>query len=192
MNARKHGAERCYYGAYVGIVKQLDSTSAESKKEERVQVVFPWFDDDTIFSARVSSMYSGSDYGAVWTPEEGTEVVVVFENGDLRSPFIVGCLFNGVDKTPARRKDGSDRKMVRTKGGHQLVFEDGPNERWVELSSKDGHRVRIDDTGSKLDVSFKGGAAITLTSSELKITAQNVTIEASSVVKVTAPTITLN
>lgn len=192
MSGPKHSGDRCYFGAYVGVVKKLDETSSESKKEERVQVVLPWFDDDTTFSARVSSMYSGSGYGAVWTPEEGTEVVIVFENGDMRSPFIVGCLYNGVDRVPARRKDGSDRKMVRTKGGHQLVFEDGPNERWIELSSKDGHRVRIDDTAAKVEVSFKGGAALTLTSSELKISAQNVTIESAGTVKITGATIRLN
>ena len=184
-----HSHDRRYFGAYIGLVKGMDSKS----KEGGVILTFPWFDDDhTEFPARVSTLYSGPDYGSVWTPEKESEVVVVFECGDLREPIVVGCMHNGADKPPTVRSDREDKKVFRTKARHQLTFFDGPNERGIEALSADGHRIRIDDRKGEIEVSIKGGPAITMTRTDLKLNANNITIEATGTVKITGHRIELN
>ena len=188
MSGRRVNVEQPLFGAYIGTVVKV----IEDSKDERVFVKFGWFDDSTEFEARVASTYSGSNYGSLWTPEKETEVVVVFDHGDMRAPIILGSLYNGKDMPPSRRRDGSDRKMWRTAAGHQLVFEDGPKEQWVELKSNAGHRVFIDDTKGRMELSFANGASIVLTQSELKLSAATISIEGSASVKVNAETIHLN
>jgi uncharacterized protein involved in type VI secretion and phage assembly len=184
-----HSHDQRFFGAYIGLVKGVDKNS----KEGGVILTFPWFDDDrTEFAARVSTLYSGPDYGTVWTPEKGGEVVVMFECGDLREPIIVGCLHNGVDKPPTVRSDNEDHKMFRTKAGHQLVFRDGPTERGIEALSADGHSVRIDDRKGEIEVSINGGPVLTMTRTDIKMKATNITIDATANVKIVGARIELN
>ena len=45
-------------------------------------------------------------------PEPGDEVLVAFEGGDPRTPFVLGALWNGTD-TPPETMDGAGRNNVR-------------------------------------------------------------------------------
>ena len=40
--------------------------------------------------------------GSLFLPEVGDEVLVAFEHGDLRRPYIVGKLWNTTDPPPER------------------------------------------------------------------------------------------
>ena len=42
----------------------------------------------------------GKDYGIVWLPQVNDEVLVGFEHGDVRFPYVLGGLWNGVDTMP--------------------------------------------------------------------------------------------
>lgn len=51
--------------------------------------------------ARVARGAAGAARGAVTLPHVGDEVVLGFEHGDIHRPFVLGALFNGVDKPGA-------------------------------------------------------------------------------------------
>ncbi len=191
----KGTADRRYFGIYIGLVVKSDASGdgpqARSDQGE-VTVTLPWYDDSTRFPARVATLYGGDGFGAVWTPELDTEVVVAFENGDLRSPVVLGCLYNGQDKPPAVRSDRSDRKVFQTRAGHVLAFDDGPDRRGIELTTKDKHRVEIDDLNGRLTVSLDGGPSLTMTRTELALQATDITIKADKQVTIEAPMIRLN
>ena len=183
-----HRGDERFFGAYIAIVKRVDDDS----KEGGVIVTFPWLDDRTEFPARVSTLYSGPSFGAVWTPEKDVEVVVVFECGDLRAPIIVGCLYNGVDHPPTVRTSRDDRKVLRTKAGHQITFFDGPSERGIKVETKDGHHIHVDDAAGSIEVAVSGGAKAKLTRTDLTLEATTITIKGSTLVKISGTRIELN
>jgi uncharacterized protein involved in type VI secretion and phage assembly len=99
------GGSRRIYGVVIGIV--VDHKHPEG--EYRVKVKFPWIrdsadaGDDADFEstwARISTIMGGPGRGWWCLPEVGDEVLVMFEHGDVRRPFVVGSLWNGKDKAP--------------------------------------------------------------------------------------------
>jgi hypothetical protein len=86
------------YGVVIGIV--VNNKDADLKLG-RIKVKFPWL-ADTVESywARLAFPMNGKQRGYWWIPEIDDEVLVVFEHGDPNRPFILGGLYNGVDKPP--------------------------------------------------------------------------------------------
>src|SRR5207249_5265643 len=82
------------YGAVVGVVSNIGDPDSMG----RVKVRFPWLkEDDESRWARLVSFMAGPDRGAVFRPEVGDEVLLVFEHGDMRFPYILGAVWNGKD-----------------------------------------------------------------------------------------------
>src|SRR4029077_589474 len=59
--------------------------------------------------------------GSFFMPNVNDEVLVAFEHGDTRFPYVIGFTWNGVDLPPGA--DVKDRKLV-SKNGHMLRFLD--------------------------------------------------------------------
>ena len=98
------------YGLVVGQVTDI----ADPDGMFRVKVSLPWLSDDyESWWARVAQPGAGSGRGLAWLPEVGDEVLVAFGHGDVRAPYVIGGLYNGVDTPPL---------------GGQLV--DTPRARW--------------------------------------------------------------
>ena len=65
----------------------------------RVRVKVPALAEDLeTWWARVLTPNAGADRGLYFLPAVGDEVLIGFENGDTRRPYVIGSLFNGVDK----------------------------------------------------------------------------------------------
>jgi type VI secretion system secreted protein VgrG len=99
----------------------------------RVKVTYPWDGDGTgTYWARVSQVWAGNGWGAWFLPRIGQEVLVDFEEGDPRHPYIVGCVYNATDKQPWPLPDKQNISGFRshsTKGGgdhdaNVLTFDD--------------------------------------------------------------------
>jgi uncharacterized protein involved in type VI secretion and phage assembly len=90
--------DKKYFGVATGIVQRVED---DPEKECRVQLTLPWYDGATISEwCRVAQPYAGNGYGASFVPEKGDEVLVAFDQGDMRYPVVIGCLYNGVDSRP--------------------------------------------------------------------------------------------
>lgn len=49
---------------------------------------------------RVTQAWAGDDFGVLFVPRVGSEVVVAFEHGDPDRPIVVGCLYDGEHPVP--------------------------------------------------------------------------------------------
>jgi uncharacterized protein involved in type VI secretion and phage assembly len=159
--ARSRSTDRRFYGVVEAIVVANSDTE---EKEGRVKVKFLWFDDNMVTEwCRVSQLYAGNGYGALFVPEEGDEVLVAFVHGDMRFPVIIGGLYNGTDK-PSSHHDGTtkDEKLIRTKGKQEILLDDSQNKEKIRVKSKSEHEILLDDNGKNVTITSTGKHALIL------------------------------
>src|SRR5262249_29325690 len=135
----------------------------------RVKVALPWLAPDFETDwARVCQFGVGKEYGAVFVPDIGDEVLVGFEFGDARRPYVLGGLINGKTNHAflgdAVKSLGFTSKVVKSgyvsRQGHQLRFDDdggvGGQNSAITLGTKDDKiGLKIDQTGGKVTFTCK-------------------------------------
>lgn len=134
----------------------------------RVKLRYAWLSDGYVSDwARTVQPGAGSRRGAVVLPEVNDEVLVAFEMGDLRRPYVVGGLWNGMDPAPLgdHLVDASTGAVRRrgfvSKLGHCLVFLDDEADSGVAVLSADrGLRIALDTTGTTIHVASNGKVEI--------------------------------
>lgn len=92
----------------------------------RVQVELPFIDAlDLNPWARVATTMAGLMHGSYFIPNIGDEVLVAFEHGDIRAPYVVGCLWTAIAPPPLQSPIPQIR-AIRTITGNQIVFTEAP------------------------------------------------------------------
>jgi len=145
-----------------GVVVAQVTNNDDPDKLGRVKLKFPWLSDSYESDwARMMQIGAGPDSGMVFLPEVNDEVLVAFEFGDVRRPFVVGALFNGKDKP--RLGDGLlDNGKVKRRGtvsrkGHRLIFFDDASKSGIALISSNGDiRISLNETKNEVHVFCKG------------------------------------
>lgn len=178
-------------GVAVAVVRENKDDSGLA----RVKVSYPWYDQPRqSYWARVAMPMSGGKRGVYFIPEVGDEVLVAFDRGDLRFPYVVGCLWNGVEQAPETNGDGkNDKRLIHTRKGHKLTFDDGAKG-LVQLELNDGKKLSIDDDGIKLDdakgnslvIQSSSGAITIEAKASLTLKAAQVSIEATGTMNIKA------
>jgi len=153
--------------ALPGMAVALVTDNADPSDMGRVKLAFPTLDDDYESDwARVVQLGAGPDSGAVMLPEVNDEVLVGFESGDMRRPYVIGGLWNGRDMP--RLGDGLfDAGRVLRRGivsrlGHRIVFMDDDSQSGVcLLSGDDSLRLALKQSDRTITVHSDGSISIT-------------------------------
>jgi phage baseplate assembly protein gpV len=161
-----------FYGVYPAVVTGLYD---ENHKTE-VQVKLPWCPDTdsgglplTVW-ARVAVPMAGNSRGHWFYPDVDDEVLVCFEAGDARRPYIIGALWNGKDAGPETMdQDGKNNiKSITTRTGIKITLDDTDKKQLVEIKTPGGHKITLQDDGenSKPFVKIEDSNTNTLTLNE--------------------------
>jgi phage baseplate assembly protein V len=170
-------ADQRIRGAVVGIVTDVN----DPDELGRVEIELPWYASGYREWARVSHFYAGPGYGDTWVPEVDGEVLVLFAHGDMRFPFVVGCLYSPVDEPPESRSDSSDVRTILTPKGSELRFDE--TNQVITLKTQSGASIELDEQSGELTLEA---------TSKITIKAADISIEASNSVKVHGTSIALN
>ncbi len=171
------------FGPVIGQVTDVD----DPESMFRVKVSFPWLSDDyESWWARVAQPGAGNGRGLAWLPEVGDEVLVAFGHGDVRAPYVIGSLYNGVDAPPLSGQliDTASGQVVRracvSRTGHRLVLCDDDSSPQVLLATGDDSlTVTLDASGTAITIDSAGSVTIS-GSSQVQITSDgDVSIQAS-------------
>jgi phage protein D/phage baseplate assembly protein gpV len=164
-------------GRQLGVVIALVDDVDDPQQLGRVRLRFPWMDDNYVSDwARVAVLGGGKARGAAWLPETDDEVLVAFEFGDVRRPYVLGGLWNGKDAPPAYATDQGKQKArsLVSRIGHSLVMRDGDDNATVELTSADGKlAIVLDQSNGEIKVTASETAKVTISAGgDLTISAQ--------------------
>lgn len=137
------------FGVLVGTVAK----NYDKDMPGRVCVTIPVRDQNAneLQWARVAMPSSGTGWGHYFLPEIGDQVLLIFEQGNIEKPYVIGCvpkdansfLRNAVDK------DNQYKKIV-TKHGNSVLFEDnaqgdGDKDKITVHTAKQAHTIRMDN-----------------------------------------------
>lgn len=140
-----------FFGVLVGVV----TDNQDPDQLGRVRVRFPWLaENDASHWARVAAPMAGKQYGAFFLPEVGDEVLLAFEHGRPESAYVLGGLWNGVDKPPVANADGKNNlRVLRSRAGHEVVLDDTAGAEQVIVRDGNGRdSVVIDMAAGKVTV----------------------------------------
>lgn len=172
-------------GLFIGVVTNIEDPDGLG----RVKVKIPRFSDEEESNwARVSTFMGGNDRGAVFLPEVDDEVLVMFEMGDMASPYVIGSLHNGTDVPPYDNGDGSnDIRVIKSRSGHILRFDDTDGSEMIEIIDKtENNSIVIDSANDKITITSNGDLEIKVENGEFKVEATDVSITASGNFELTA------
>ncbi|MFZ2498188.1 phage baseplate assembly protein V [Methanosarcina sp.] len=150
-----------------GVVGGKVEDNTDLKKLGRVRVSIPSISDVKSYCARVASLTAGGDltkqesWGMYFLPEKGEEVLVSFEHGDINKAVVVGSMWNGVARPPEANDTGAnEKKVIKTKSGMQILFDETENRECLVLQDKAGSMIKMDSKTGDIIIEAKGNVII--------------------------------
>lgn len=144
------------YGTVVGIV-------AENYVQElpgRLCVSIPVRDAqaDQLKWAKMAMPYIGAGWGSYFLPEKGDQVLLVFEDGNIEKPYVIGCIPKDRDKFLKKSADDKNHiKQIQTRNGSRIAFwddesEEGAKDKITVATAQDEHHIDIDNETDKIAI----------------------------------------
>ena len=175
---RHYNSQPCvYYGIQTAIVVGPAGAEIHTDGYGRVKIQFPWDrlgerNENSSAWVRVMAPGAGVEFGHIRLPRVGEEVGVVFVNGNIDHPLILGVLYNYTHMPPWQLPEQQALSGLRSRElqsgeaserGNHLVLDDTPGKIQAQLKSDHqcsqlslGHITRIEDTSGLKDVRGEG------------------------------------
>ena len=172
-------------GIVVGVVTDLDDPEGAG----RVRVRFPYLGDVESAWARLVVLMAGGGRGTFFRPEVGDEVLVAFEHGEPRRPYVLGGLWSRVDRHPEGGPAAENNlRLIQSRSGHVLRFDDTAGSEKIEILDKDGQRkVILDSSGQKIRIVCEAGdVEVSAKAGKVKVEAAQVEVTATDSLKLAA------
>jgi uncharacterized protein involved in type VI secretion and phage assembly len=184
-----------WYGAFPALVTDI----VDPEGLGRVKIALPWSPDTAGARyetwARLATFMAGNNRGSWFIPDVDDEVLIVFEGGDPRRPYVIGSLWNGKDSPPESMdgagknfkkvlrsrngvkltmddNDGREQFILETPGGQKLTLKDGPGA--VEIVDSNGNSIKLETSG----ITITASAKVTINASQVAVSAGMVTVDA--------------
>jgi uncharacterized protein involved in type VI secretion and phage assembly len=161
-------------GVVVGLVTNVEDRTGQG----RIRVRFPWLaeqhESDWI---RIATTMGGKGRGTFFMPEVDDEVLLAFEQGSVRFPYVVGFLWNGMDEPPANHVR---LRRIQSVNGHRISFIDA-----TPAGGSKGALVIEDAHGNT--ISMSNGKIVIKSVGALEIDAPLITLQGPGYKRVITP-----
>ncbi len=162
------------YEPVIGIV----TDNKDPDKLVRVKVKFPTLQiEDNAFWAPVSGLGAGKQRGWFFLPEVDDEVVVMFVNGDIARPVIIGAVWNGKDTAPTTNSGKNERCCIVSREGSKITFDDDAGTVTLEDGGGAG-KITISKENKITIESATGDVCLLAPKGELNVVANEITMKA--------------
>lgn len=150
-----------------GVVIGNVENNEDPEELGRVKLSFPHLSDVNLSNwARIATLMAGGDteennfWGTYFLPDVGDEVLVVFEQGDIDKPIVIGSLWNGKARPPERNAGSNEKKIIKTKTGMQILFDETPGQENLYLQDKTGSFIKMDSITGDITIEAKGNITV--------------------------------
>jgi uncharacterized protein involved in type VI secretion and phage assembly len=172
-----------------GVVSAVVTNNQDPDKRGRVRVRFPWLgkkEEGETWWARVATPMAGAEQGLYFLPEVDQEVLVAFEQGDVRFPYVIGALWNANALPPLTNEDGENNKRtITSRAGAILRFDDTDGKEKIEIvDASEKVSIVIDSEKSTITIEAEKDVSITAKDGPLTLKGKGVTIDSSDAVTV--------
>lgn len=171
-----------------GVVVAEVTSMKDPEKMGRVKVRYPWLGEDAEGNwARVAAPMAGNGMGIFFLPEVGDEVLVAFEHGDVRFPYVIGALWNGKAKPPVSigDEDKNDVRLIKSRSGHVVRLTDEDGKEKIEIVDKSGKNlISIDTAKNTITIASEQDVTISAPKGAIKLAAQKIEITSSADTKI--------
>ncbi len=125
-------------------------------KYGRVKVQFHWDregqeDEKTSCWLRVATLWAGKQWGSVFLPRVGQEVVVAFLDGDPDRPLVVGSVYNDQQMPPYELPDNETISGIKSnsstggEGFNEIRFQDKADEEEIYVHAQKDYNVVVEN-----------------------------------------------
>lgn len=147
-------------GVQTAVVTGKSGEEIWTDKYGRVKVQFHWDqkgkkDENSSCWVRVDQGWAGKQWGGIFLPRVGQEVVVSFEEGDPDRPLVTGAVYNAEQVVPYALPGEQTKSTIKTnssKGGggsNELRFEDKKDSEEVYLHAQKDHNIVVENDRTK-------------------------------------------
>lgn len=163
-----------WYGVYPALVTNI----VDPEGHGRVQVKLTWavdsIDGEYLAWARLATLMGGNNRGSWFIPEVDDEVLLCFEAGDARRPYVIGALWNGKD-TPPETMDSEGKnnpKVLRSRNGIKITLDDTEGKEMLTLETPKGQKVTMRDEQPSIILQTTNGQKVTMQDEPASVTIQ--------------------
>jgi uncharacterized protein involved in type VI secretion and phage assembly len=189
-----HGLGGRIYGVFPAQVTSVTDADGQA----RVKVALPWSPDPNGARyeawARLATMMAGGNRGSFFVPDVNDEVLVAFEAGDPRRPYVIGALWNGQDSPPANMDSAGNNntKLLCSRRGVKVTLDDTQGSEKLVIETPGGQKITLQDGAATVTIQDSNGNQVQTGPSGVAITTSgNVAIHASQI-ELTATSVNVN
>ncbi len=191
----------------------------------RIKVQFHWDrkgkkDENSSCWIRVGQLWAGAQWGAVFIPRIGQEVIVAFLEGNPDRPLVIGCVYHQSNHPPLDLPGEKTRSTVKSdstiggggfneirfedKKGQEEIYVHAEKDQTIEVGNDENHTVNHDRTITIMNNSTKTVQgkqdttvmqAVTINwmqGATVTIGASGLTVSSAGPISITAPSVTVS
>jgi uncharacterized protein involved in type VI secretion and phage assembly len=183
-------------GRWYGVFPALVLDHQDPDGQGRVKVSLPWAPDTGASRyeawARIATLMAGNNRGSWFIPDVGDEVLVAFEAGDPRRPYMLGGLWNGTDSPPQSMDGNNTRKVLRSRNGVKITLDDTDGSETLTLETPAGQTLTLKDSPPSVELDDSNGNSLKMDSSGVTVTSSGQVVINASTAEISAGSVTVN
>jgi uncharacterized protein involved in type VI secretion and phage assembly len=183
-------------GQLNGVFPAVVIDNVDPKNLGRVQVQLPQMDESSQrcskIWARMATLMAGKNRGTWFIPDVNDEVLVAFEAGDVRRPYVIGSMWNGTSSPPETMDTNNNKKLLRSRNGVTITLDDESGQERFIVETPGGQKITLKDGPGSIEMMDSNGNSVKLEASGIVVNASaKVTINA-SMVEISSGMVTVN